>query len=316
MEIFLPIAHMDVNLWMILLFGGVVGLLSGLVGVGGGFLITPLLIFIGVPPIVSVGTGAAQIVGTSAAGSYAHWRLGNIDFGMAIFLLLGSWTGGIVGVYIARTLQQGGDFGNIVTFLYVGLLGGVGSSMLVESIHAVRGSAAGAAGAKDTKGSKDGGGLGPKFAALAARLPMQHEFPISGLRTSLLVPITLGAAVGVLTSLMGVGGGFIMVPVMIYLLKMPTKVVVGTSLFQLLFTTAVVSAMQAGVNHAVDPFLALLLIVGSAIGTQWGTRLSVRLPAERLRLVLALVVVVVALKMLADILVTPQDIYDLSVLRG
>lgn len=316
MEIFLPIAHMDVNLWMILLFGGVVGLLSGLVGVGGGFLITPLLIFIGVPPIVSVGTGAAQIVGTSAAGSYAHWRLGNIDFGMAIFLLLGSWTGGIIGVYIARALQQGGDFGNIVTFLYVGLLGVVGSSMLVESIRAVRGSAAVAAGAKDTKGTKDGGGLGPRFAAFAARLPMQHEFPISGLRTSLLVPITLGAAVGVLTSLMGVGGGFIMVPVMIYLLKMPTKVVVGTSLFQLLFTTAVVSAMQAGVNHAVDPFLALLLIVGSAIGTQWGTRLSVRLPAERLRLVLALVVVVVALKMLADVLVTPQDVYDLSVLRG
>ncbi len=316
MEIFLPIAHMDVNLWVILLFGGVVGLLSGLVGVGGGFLITPLLIFIGVPPIVSVGTGAAQIVGTSAAGSYAHWRLGNIDFGMAIFLLLGSWTGGSVGVYIARALHQGGDFGNIVTFLYVGLLGVVGSSMLIESLRAVRGSAAVAADAKGGKGTKGGGGLGPGFAALAARLPLQHEFPVSGLRTSLLVPIILGAAVGVLTSLMGVGGGFIMVPVMIYLLKMPTKVVVGTSLFQLLFTTAVVSAMQAGVNHAVDPFLALLLIVGSAIGTQWGTRLSVRLPAERLRLVLALVVVVVALKMLVDILVTPQDIYDLSVLRG
>lgn len=314
MEIFLPIAHMDVNLWMILLFGGVVGLLSGLVGVGGGFLITPLLIFIGVPPIVSVATGAAQIVGTSAAGSYAHWRLGNIDFGMAIFLLLGSWTGGIAGVYVARTLHQGGDFGNIVTFLYVGLLGVVGSSMLIESLRAVRGSAAAvAAGATD---AKDGGGLGSRFAAFAARLPLQHEFPVSGLRTSLLVPIILGAAVGVLTSLMGVGGGFIMVPVMIYLLKMPTKVVVGTSLFQLLFTTAVVSAMQAGVNHAVDPFLALLLILGSAIGTQWGTRLSVRLPAERLRLVLALVVVVVALKMLADILVTPKDIYDLSVLRG
>jgi uncharacterized membrane protein YfcA len=310
MEIFLPIAHMDVNLWMILLFGGVVGLLSGLVGVGGGFLITPLLIFIGVPPIVSVGTGAAQIVGTSAAGSYAHWRLGNIDFGMAIFLLLGSWTGGSIGVYVARALHQGGDFGNIVTFLYVGLLGIVGSSMLVESLRAVRGSAAVAAGAKG------GGGLSLRFAAFAARLPLQHEFPVSGLRTSLLVPIILGAAVGVLTSLMGVGGGFIMVPVMIYLLKMPTKVVVGTSLFQLLFTTAVVSAMQAGVNHAVDPFLALLLILGSAVGTQWGTRLSVRLPAERLRLVLALVVVVVALKMLADILVTPQDIYDLSVLRG
>lgn len=310
MEIFLPIAHMDVNLWVILLFGGVVGLLSGLVGVGGGFLITPLLIFIGVPPIVAVATGAAQIVGTSAAGSYAHWRLGNIDFAMAGFLLVGSWTGGAAGVYVARVLHQVGDFGNIVTFLYVGLLGVVGSSMLVESLRAVRGGVAAA------DGDRLQGGLGARLALLAGRLPLQHEFPVSGLRTSLLVPVVLGAAVGVLTSLMGVGGGFIMVPVMIYLLKMPTKVVVGTSLFQLLFTTAVVSAMQAGVNHAVDPFLAVLLIVGSAVGTQWGTRLSVRLPAERLRLVLALVVVAVALKMLADVLVTPLDIYDLTVLRG
>lgn len=306
MEIFLPIAHMDVNLWVILLFGGVVGLLSGLVGVGGGFLITPLLIFIGVPPIVAVATGAAQIVGTSAAGSYAHWRLGNIDFAMAIFLLIGSWTGGSVGVYVARLLHEVGDFGNIVTFLYVGLLGVVGGSMLIESLRAVRGRAAAAG----------GGGLGARLAEYTARLPLQREFPVSGLRTSLLVPVILGTAVGVLTSLMGVGGGFIMVPVMIYMLKMPTKVVVGTSLFQLLFTTAVVAALQAGVNHAVDPFLATLLIVGSAVGTQWGTRLSVRLPAERLRLVLALVVVIVALKMLADVLVTPQDIYDLSVLRG
>ncbi len=310
MELFLPIAHMDVNLVTIILFGGVVGLLSGLVGVGGGFLITPLLIFIGVPPIVAVATGAAQIVGTSAAGSYAHWRLGNIDFKMGLVLLLGSWTGGGLGVYVAKLLQQGGHFGNIVTFLYVVLLGIVGTSMLIESVGAVRGAG------KPGKPKAQGGGLGARLAAAVARLPWQMDFPISRLRISALIPLLLGVSVGVLTSLMGVGGGFIMVPVMIYMLKMPTKVVVGTSLFQLLFTTAVVASMQAGVNHAVDPFLALTLILGSAFGTQWGSRLSVKLPGERLRLVLALVVVAVTVKMLVGILVRPEEIYSMAVVVG
>ncbi|MEJ2687874.1 MAG: sulfite exporter TauE/SafE family protein, partial [Gammaproteobacteria bacterium] len=197
MEIFLPIAHMDVNLITIVLFGGVVGLLSGLVGVGGGFLITPLLIFIGVPPLVAVATGAAQIVGTSAAGSYAHWRLGNIDFKMGIVLLLGSWTGGSAGVYLAKILQQGGHFGNIVTFLYVVLLGIVGTSMLFESVKTIRGSAAAGGGAG--KRRKQGGGW---LSAAGERLPGQMEFPVSRLRISFLIPLLLGVSVGVLTSLM------------------------------------------------------------------------------------------------------------------
>jgi uncharacterized protein len=307
MEIFLPIAHMDVNVLLILLFGGIVGFLSGLVGVGGGFLITPLLIFTGVPPIVAVATGSAQIAGTSASGTYAHWRLGNVDFKMGIFLLAGSWLGGGAGVYVARMLQQGGQFGNIVTFLYVVLLGFIGISMLFESLYAMRHSASPAR----TPAHDDKGGLGARLAGLAERLPGQTVFPGSGLRISFLVPIFVGLGVGVLTSLMGVGGGFVMVPVMIYLLKMPTRVVVGTSLFQLLFTTAAVSVMQAGVNHAVDPFLALVLIFGSAFGTQWGTQLGVRLAAERLRLVLALVVVAVAVKMLLGLLAAPAEVYSM-----
>ncbi|MEJ2643610.1 MAG: sulfite exporter TauE/SafE family protein [Gammaproteobacteria bacterium] len=311
MEIFLPIAHMDVNLLTIVLFGGVVGLLSGLVGVGGGFLITPLLIFIGVPPLVAVATGAAQIVGTSAAGSYAHWRLGNIDFKMGIVLLVGSWTGGSAGVFLAKMLQQGGHFGNIVTFLYVVLLGIVGTSMLFESVKTIRGRA-GARSGGGKRRKQDGGWL----SAAGERLPGQMEFPVSRLRISLLIPLILGVSVGVLTSLMGVGGGFIMVPVMIYMLKMPTKVVVGTSLFQLLFTTAEVASMQAGVNHAVDPFLALILILGSAFGTQWGTRLSVKLPGEKLRLVLALVVMAVTIKMLVGILIRPEELYNMAVVVG
>ena len=308
MEIFLPIAHMDVNLWLILLFGGVVGLLSGLVGVGGGFLITPLLIFTGVPPIVAVATGAAQIVGTSAGGSYAHWRLGNVDFKMAFLLLLGSWTGGSAGVFVAKALQQSGQFGNIVTFLYVVLLGIIGTSMLFESLNAVRGKG------KPKKEKKGEGGSA--MGRLMASLPWQVEFPVSQLRISLLIPLILGAMVGVLTSLMGVGGGFIMVPIMIYMLRMPTKIVVGTSLFQLLFTTAVVAAQQAGINHAVDPFLALILILGSAFGTQWGTRLGMKLPGEKLRLVLALVVVAVTVKMLFSILIKPDELYSMAVVVG
>jgi len=304
MEIFLPIAHMDVNLLLILSFGLIVGLLSGLVGVGGGFLITPLLIFTGVPPLIAVATGSAQIVGTSAAGSYAHWRLGNVDFKMAILLLIGSWTGGGIGVFVARALQQSGQFGNIVTFLYVVLLGIIGVSMLVESVNAVRRTRRSAS--KPVKQNGNGSWM--------ARLPAQTDFQVSGLRLSIIVPLILGVGVGVLTSLMGVGGGFIMVPIMIYMLKMPTKVVVGTSLFQLLFTTAVVATMQAGINQAVDPFLALTLILGSVLGTHWGTLMGVRLPAEHLRLVLALVVVGVAIKMLWGLLVTPANMYSLSVL--
>ncbi|MHB9116924.1 MAG: sulfite exporter TauE/SafE family protein [Burkholderiales bacterium] len=311
MEIFLPIAHMDVNLWVILFFGGIVGFLSGLVGVGGGFLITPLLIFVGLPPIVAVATGSAQIAGTSAGASYAHWRLGNVDIKIALVLLVGSWLGGGGGVFVAQALQQSGQFGNIVTFLYVVLLGLIGTTMLIESINAIRRRGQAAphkAAAKDGQGSRLG--------RLAAQLPWQMDFPVSGLRISILIPVLLGGGVGVLTSLMGVGGGFIMVPVMIYFLKMPTKIVVGTSLFQLLFTTAAVSVMQAGVNHAVDPFLALVLIFGSAFGTQWGTRMGARLPAEKLRLILALVVVSVAVKMLYGILVTPHEVFSLTRVTG
>ena len=304
MEIFLPIAHMDVNLPLIVFFGAIVGFLSGLVGVGGGFLITPLLIFVGVPPLVAVGTGAAQIVGTSAGGTYAHWRLGNVDMKMGLVLLLGSWSGGAFGVQIAKVLEAGGNFGNTVTFLYVGLLGLVGFSMLLESINALRGSRQ----ARPRPAAAQGGGW-------LARLPMQMEFPVSGLRISLLLPVVIGIGVGILTSLMGVGGGFIMVPVMIYLLRMPTKVVVGTSLFQLLFTTGEVAILQAGVNHAVDPFLAVVLILGSVFGTQWGIRLGTKLPGEQLRLILALVVVSVAVKMLYGILVKPDELYNLALTR-
>ena len=308
MELFLPIAHLDVNIVLILLYGALVGFLSGMVGVGGGFLITPLLIFTGVPPIVAVSSGAAQMAGTAAGASYLHWRGGNIDFKMGLMLLIGSWLGGGFGVYLAKLLLRAGQFGNVVAFLYVILLGFVGMSMLIESLHAVfRAGAPAASDAGVTAASKS------LLRTWIERLPWQMAFPASAVRMSALGPLALGAAVGILTSLMGVGGGFIMVPVMIYVLKIPIRVVVGTSLFQLLFTTAAVSVMQAGVNQSVDPFLALVLILGSVLGTKLGVRLGARLPAERLSLILALVVVAVAVKMILTLVLAPSDVYAMTI---
>ncbi len=308
MQFFLPIAHMDVNIVLILLYGALVGFLSGLVGVGGGFLITPLLIFTGIPPIVAVSSGAAQMAGTASGASYLHWRHGNIDFRMGWILLIGGWVGGGFGVYLARALLRVGQFGNVVVFLYVILLGFIGVSMLIESLQAVfRAGAAGAGAALVPDAPKS------LLRTWVERLPWQTSYPVSGVRMSALGPLVLGMAVGVMTSLMGVGGGFIMVPAMIYVLKMPTRIVVGTSLFQLLFTTAAVSIMQAGVNHSVDPFLALILILGSVLGTKLGARLGARLPAEKLRLILALVVVAVAVKMVVALLITPSEVYDIAI---
>jgi uncharacterized membrane protein YfcA len=308
MDFFLPIAHMDVNIVLISLYGALVGFLSGLVGVGGGFLITPLLIFTGIPPIVAVSSGAAQMTGTASGASYLHWRQGNIDFKMGLTLLIGSWLGGGFGVYLAKVLLRAGQFGNVVVFLYVILLGVIGVSMLIESTRAV------------TRAGKPGAGTAAAPAKSNSllqnwmqRLPWQTNYPASGVRMSVVAPLLLGAGVGILTSLMGVGGGFIMVPIMIYVLKMPTKIVVGTSLFQLLFTTAAVSIMQAGINHSVDPFLALILILGSVLGTKLGARLGARLPAEKLRLILALVVVAVAVKMVVTLLIPPGDIYAMTI---
>ena len=297
MDVLLPIAHLDVNFVLILLYGALVGLLSGLVGVGGGFLITPLLIFTGVPPIVAVSSGAAQMAVTSTLGAYLHWRRGGIDFKMGWILLAGSWAGGGLGVYLTMLLLRAGHFERVLVLLYVVLLGFIGVSMLIESARAVfRG---GPPAAPEASAAQS------RWQIWAARLPWQTQFPASGVRLSPIGPLLLGATGGVLTSLMGVGGGFIMVPMMIYVLKMPTKIVVGTSLFQLLFTAAAVSVMQAAINHSVDPVLALLLVLGSVPATVLGARIGAHLPAEKLRLILALAVVAIAVKMTLSLVAPP-----------
>lgn len=302
MDAFLPIAHMGINIWLVVLLGCGVGLLAGLTGVGGGFLLTPFLLIFGVPPLVAAGSSTAQIVGTSSAGSYGHWRLGNIDFRIAGLLVMGGWTGGAIGVYVAKILEQGGNFHTILSFVYVVVLGSVGSAMLLETVRALR----------SGKKPKPADAPPSAFARLIGALPMQVYFPVSGQRMSIFAPMLLGLMVGSITSL-GISGGFLMVPALIYLLKVPTKVAVGTSLFQLLFIAAVVSVLQAGMNRAVDPYLVATLVVGSSLGSIIGTRLSVRMSSEHMRLVLALVVFGVAVKMALGLLLTPHYPFSLSV---
>jgi uncharacterized protein len=299
MTLFLPIAHMDVNLLLILAFGLSIGLLSALTGVGGGFLLTPLLMMIGIPPVVAVGTTPALIAGSAAAGSYTHWRLGNLDLRLGLALLAGSLSTAIGSIFVIRVLQQGGHFDTVVAFTYIAILGTVGTITLVESTRSMLGvSAAGAA-----QASAAGGPSG--------WLPGQMDFKVAQQRMSLLLPLLLGAIIGVLNAF-GMGGGFLAVPAMIYLLRVPTKVAIGTSLLLMVATSSVVTVMQADVNRAVDPFLALTLIIGSAAGAQWGARLTSVLPAERLRLILAVILLAVAAKFVIGLVTTPASLYGLA----
>ena len=292
---------MDVNLLLVLAFGVSIGCLSALTGVGGGFLLTPLLMIIGVPPLVAVGTTPALIAGSAAAGSYSHWRLGNMDLRFGLALLVGSWSTAVGAIYATRVLERSGNFDTIVVFTYITILGTVGTITFVESIRAVFGRAA-TAGAH-SEAAPAAGPLG--------WLPGQMEFKVAQRRMSVALPLLLGGFVGVLNSL-GMGGGFVAVPAMIYLLRVPTKVAIGTSLLLMLATSTVVSAMQAGINHSLDPILALTLIVGSALGAQWGARLSTILPGEKLRLLLALILLAVAIKFLIGLLATPAELFGLT----
>jgi uncharacterized membrane protein YfcA len=297
-HIYLPIAQHSVLLPVIIGLGFVVGLLSGLFGVGGGFLMTPLLIMIGIPPTVAAASDSNQIVAASASGTFAHYRLGNVDFRMGLYLLIGGVVGGFGGVQIIKILRQLGHADLLIQITYVVMLGTVGSYMFLESLQGLK-----SAGKKrgDLPASK-----GSMYARLVRSLPFKTDFERSGIVLSPLVPLFLGAFVGVLAAIMGVGGGFIMVPVMVYLLRMPMHVVVGTSLFQILFTCATVTVMQAYTNRTVDFVLALLLLLGSTIGAQIGAKLGKRLQADQLKIILASLVLLVMFKMLLGLLLPPH----------
>ncbi|MGE4291773.1 MAG: sulfite exporter TauE/SafE family protein [Desulfovibrio sp.] len=297
-HMYLPIAGNSVNVILIFALGGFVGLMSGIFGVGGGFLMTPLLIMFGIPPTVAAASDSNQIVGASTSGCLAHYRLGNVDFKMGLLLLVGGVVGGFGGVQAIKVLKAMGNADFLINVTYVLMLGFVGSYMFIESLQGLRKTARPATDAPPKKKSR--------YAVLLEKLPFQTDFQKSGVRLSLLMPLVLGGLVGVLAAIMGVGGGFIMVPVMVYLLRMPMHVVVGTSLFQILFTCINVTILQSYTNHTVDFVLALLLLLGSTIGAQFGTRVSKHLKGEQLKILLASLVLACMVKMLLNLLLTPD----------
>ncbi len=299
MQIYLPIAEISVNIFLILGLGGGVGFLSGVFGVGGGFLMTPLLIFIGIPPAVAVATEANQIVASSVSGVLAHWKRGNVDFKMGIALLVGGVIGSSVGVVLFAFLRGLGQLDLVIKLSYVVFLGIIGTLMLIESLNAMRRSKNQTAKKKHSHNWMHG-------------LPFKMRFRRSRLYISVLLPISIGILVGLLAAIMGVGGGFVMVPAMIYLLGMPTAVVVGTSLFQIIFVTANVTVLQAVNTQTVDVVLALLLLSGGVLGAQVGARVGVKLKGEQLRSLLALMVLMVCVKIGYDLMATPAEIFTLG----
>ena len=302
MQIYLPIAEISMNLFVLLAMGAAVGFLSGLVGIGGGFLMTPLLIFSGVPTPVAVGTEANQIVATSASGTLAQWRRGNLDIKMGLVMLTGGIVGSAAGVEAIKILRQIGQVDLIIAVCYVVFLGSIGTLMLIESLNAWRKAVSGQPVPTRRTGQH----------SWIHRLPLKQRFHRSKLYISAVPPVAIGAFVGFLAAIMGVGGGFILVPAMIYLLRMPTNVVVGTSLFQLLFVAAVTTVLHATQNQTVDIVLALLLMLGGVIGAQFGVIAGARLKGEQLRTLLALLVLVVAVRLLITLVWPPVELYSIS----
>jgi len=303
MQFYSPIAEMSLNALVLLGLGGGVGFLSGMFGVGGGFLMTPLLIFIGVPPAVAVGTEANQVVAASVSGALAHWRRGNVDIKMGVVLLVGGFVGSTLGVWVFTWLRQLGQIDLVIVLSYMIFLGIVGSLMVIESARTLIRNRTSASSTAVHKLHQH---------IWLHGLPFKMRFRRSKLYISALLPFLIGVFVGVLSAIMGVGGGFVMVPAMIYLLGMPTAVVVGTSLFQIIFVTANVTFLQSVNNQTVDVMLALLLVVGAVIGAQLGTAVGVKLRGEQLRALLGLLVLAVAIRVGWDLVATPAELFSLG----
>lgn len=304
MTIYLPIAELSVNIFVILGMGAAVGFLSGMFGVGGGFLITPLLIFYNIPPAVAVATGANQVVASSVSGALAHFRRGTLDIKLGLVLLVGGLAGATVGIQIFSMLRRLGQLDLIISLLYVVFLGSVGGLMLWESIISLRRAAM----------NKPVSLRKPGQHNWVHRLPFKMRFKRSKLYLSVIPVILLGFAIGILTSVMGVGGGFIMVPAMIYLLRIPTSVVIGTSLFQIIFVTAFTTIVQAATNFSVDIVLAWLLMIAGVIGAQYGVRVGQKMRGEQLRAGLAILVLAVGIRLGFGLVLPPDEIY--SVVSG
>ena len=302
MEVYLPIAGMSINIVLLAGLGAMVGFLSGLFGVGGGFIMTPLMMMAGIPPAVAAASDSNQIVAGAASGAFAHWRLRNVDIKMGTVLLLGGLVGGTIGVQIVKVLRELGNIEFVMKALYVLMLSTIGGLMFMESLATIRGRGI----RKSTSPTK------PRKPSIWSRLPLQMQFQQSNLRTSAIFPFTIAMFVGALAALLGVGGGFIMVPAMIYIIGMPTIVAVGTDLFQIVVTTANVTFQQAVLNHTVDLLLAMILLLGSTVGAQFGARVGRRLRGEQIRILLAIIVLVFAVKFVFDLLLQPANLITLA----
>nr|WP_255664096.1 sulfite exporter TauE/SafE family protein [Nitratireductor sp. B36] len=297
---------MSVNVFVLLAMGGAVGFLSGMFGVGGGFLITPLLIFYNIPPAIAVATGANQVIASSFSGALAHFKRKSLDLKLGTVLLAGGIVGASLGVSVFAYLRRLGQLDLIVSLLYVAFLGVVGGLMLMESLRAIRRSRGGQTVTLRKPGQHN----------WIHRLPLKMRFRASKLFVSVIPVLALGAFIGFLASIMGVGGGFIMVPALIYLLKVPTNVVIGTSLFQIIFVAAFTTIIHSTANQTVDVVLAFLLMVGGVAGAQYGARVGQKLRGEQLRALLALLVLAVALRLGFDLFVRPESVYSLSMAGG
>ena len=298
---YLPIAEVSVNILILFGMGGMVGILSGMFGVGGGFLMTPLLIFYGIPPIVAVATEANQIVASSISGAYAHWRRAAVDIKMGTILLIGGIIGSLFGIRLFVLLKNLGQIDLIISLSYVILLGIIGTLTFVEGIRSMI--------------------IPNELRTIKKRnrerlwiysLPLRTKFKKSGLYISIIPPLVIGFFVGILASIMGIGGGFIMVPAMIYLLRMPTNVVIGTSLYQIIFVTSLVTILHAYENQTVDIILALILMSGGVVGAQIGAALGHRLKAEQLRFMLGILILAVCIKILTSLVIEPQDLLTIT----
>ena len=304
MSIYLPIAEMNINIFLIVFIGMLVGALSGLFGVGGGFLMTPLLIFLGIPPVVAVGSEAPHVLASSVSGVIAHWRKKNVDFKMGFFLLSGGIVGSTLGVNLFKLLKTYGQIDIVIQFLFLIFLGFIGISMAFESARTT------------IKNYRTTSAIRTKLHqhSWIHGLPFKLRFHRSKLYISTIPPIIIGFFVGVLSAMMGVGGGFIMIPAMVYILGMSTNVVVGTSLFQIIFVTANSTFFQSYLNQTVDIVLSALMILGGVIGAQIGVRIGSKLKAEYLRGILAILVLLVCAKILTDLILTPSDLFTTSLI--
>ncbi|WP_035000321.1 sulfite exporter TauE/SafE family protein [Bartonella tamiae] len=306
MSIYLPIAEMSLNMLVIISMGAGVGFLSGLFGVGGGFLITPLLIFYNIPPAIAVGTGANQVIASSVTGALSHFKRRSLDIKLGILLVIGGLIGSFFGIQLFALLRQLGQLDLIISLLYVILLGGVGGLMAVESWRAIM----------RTRSGRQVNIRRPGQHNWIHRLPLKLRFRASMIYVSIIPVLAIGFIIGLLSSIMGVGGGFIMVPALIYLLRVPTNVVVGTSLFQITFVTAFTTVLQSMTNQSVDVVLAFLLMVGGVIGAQYGTRAGRKLRAEQLRMLLALLVLAVCARLAYQLFVRPSDLFSITLIGG